>query len=82
MKKKTIKYFSLVCFIASIILWLPNLIFQIPSTWYFGVFIIAPIGILLAMFSKSKWLILGNTLMFFSFFLLMGIGYVTQLIFN
>ncbi len=78
--KKILKMLSLTCFVICVLLWIPNLLFQVPSDLFLEIFIIAPIGVLLAIFSKTKWLIIGNTIMFFSFFILMGLGSIIEAI--
>ncbi len=80
MKNTMLKTLALISFITCLFLWIPNLLFQVPSDLFLNIFIIAPIGILLAIFSKAKSLIIANTIMLFSFFILMGIGSIIEAI--
>ena len=75
---KTIKNFrntSLVCFIISILIWVPNLVFQITSPLLLLIFIVPFIGLAFAVLAKNYWLIIANLIMGFSFFILMAFGY-------
>ncbi|WP_379494933.1 hypothetical protein [Oceanobacillus longus] len=74
-KLKNYKKISIICLLISISVWIPNIIFQIPAPFWMTTFLIAPIGILFAFFTKKSWLILANTAMFFSFFIFMFAGY-------
>ncbi|WP_431802483.1 hypothetical protein [Halobacillus andaensis] len=75
-KHKLFNTLSLLCLITCIALWIPNIIFQIPSGAHFNIFYIAPVGVLFAIFTKTKWLIISNIVAFFSFFWLMTLGYI------
>ena len=72
---KKFKNLSLACFIICILVWVPNLFFQSPSPLFMLTFVLGPIGIAFAAMVKSYWLIIANTIMFFSFFIFMGLGY-------
>lgn len=78
MYKRKLKFISLVCFIACIVIWIPNLVFQIASPFWMLTFLIAPIGVILAILSKSYLLIFLNAVMIFSFFILMALGYIVN----
>ncbi|GAA3715166.1 MULTISPECIES: hypothetical protein [Salinicoccus] len=69
------KVFSLICFVLCIVIWVPNVIFQVPSPFWILTFIIAPFGLVFALLAKNYWLVFGNFVMFFSFFILMALGY-------
>lgn len=69
------KRIAFICFILCVLIWIPNIIFQIPSPFLLFTFVISSIGIVLAVLAKSYWLIAMNVVMFFSFFIFMGIGY-------
>lgn len=70
------KYGSSLCFVLCLLSWVPNIIFQIASPFWLLTFICAPIGIGLAVNGKSPMLMIGNIIMFFSFFILMFLGYL------
>lgn len=78
MNKQRLRFISLICFFASILIWIPNLVFQLASPLWMLTFLLAPIGIVLASLSKSYWLIFLNVIMFLSFFILMSLGYITN----
>lgn len=74
-KHKYLKMLSLLSLIICIFVWIPNMVFQISSPFWLLTFIVAPVGIVFAVLIKKYWLIVANTLMFFSFFIFMFIGY-------
>lgn len=67
--------FSSICFAVCILIWIPNVIFQVPSPFWILTFIIAPFGLVFALLGKNYWLAFANFVMFFSFFILMAFGY-------
>ncbi|WP_052113150.1 hypothetical protein [Clostridium novyi] len=83
---KACKIISIGCILISILVWLPsfNILFKfnpVKPTWTFT-FILGPIGFITSLIgvSKYKWLwgillAILNAIMFFSFFILMYIGY-------
>ena len=75
-KEKIFKALSLVCLFICVLVWIPNIVFQVPSPLWLLTFVIAPIGIVFAALIKKYWLIVANTLMFFSFFVFMFAGYL------
>lgn len=82
MKKNntTIKYahlkkWSLLFFIICVLLWVPNIIFQISSPFWYLVYIFGPAGTVLGVLSRSVLLTILNIIMSFSFFIVMFIGY-------
>lgn len=75
MKNNKFKTLSLLCFAACILLWVPNIIFQIATPFWLLTFIVAPFGIAFGSLAKNKWLIILNIIMFFSFFIFMAVGY-------
>ncbi|UOR13632.1 hypothetical protein [Halobacillus amylolyticus] len=79
-KKKRFKVLSLVCLFICVLVWIPNIVFQIPSQLWMMTFVIAPIGIVFAALMKKRWLIVANTFMFFSFFIFMFVGYFVSYI--
>ncbi|MYL39102.1 hypothetical protein [Halobacillus litoralis] len=64
--------------VISLLIWVPNLVFQVASPLWLLIFIIAPIGTAFAVLAKNYWLAAANTVMFFSFFILMAGGYWIQ----
>ncbi|MEZ7171747.1 hypothetical protein [Sporosarcina sp. OR05] len=77
-KKKIYKVIALFSFFICILAWIPNIVFQIPSPFWMSTFVVAPVGIVFATLIRKSWLIVANTLMFFSFFILMFVGYVVN----
>lgn len=78
MDKKNFKVISLVCLFICIIVWIPNIVFQVASPLFLVTFVIAPIGIVFAALIKRYWLIVANTFMFFSFFIFMFVGHLAN----
>lgn len=78
--KKKFKSLSLICLIVSVLVWVPNILFQVSSPLWILTFLIAPVGIVFAALIKKNWLIIMNTLMFFSFFIFMILGYLANYI--
>lgn len=75
MKNNRFRTLSFLCFAACVLVWLPNVMFQTASPFWLLTFIIAPIGIAFGLLAKNKCLVILNIIMFFSFFILMAIGY-------
>lgn len=63
---------SLLCFFV----WVPNIVFQVPSPFWWLTFIIGPIGVAFGILAKNSLLVILNGLMFFSLFIFMAIGYI------
>lgn len=67
----------------SLLLWVPNIMFQEASSLWLYTFV-AGLGIILSIMIKSKILLIGNAIAFLSFFPVMFVGYifdfVTQLL--
>ncbi|MCA0987756.1 hypothetical protein [Guptibacillus algicola] len=80
MKKTHFKRLSIICLIVSLLVWLPNIIFNVSSQLWVVTFIIAPVGIVFAALIKKNSLIIANTFMFFSFFIFMFFGYIVNFI--
>jgi len=74
---KTKKYniLSWICFIVCMILWVPNIVFQISSPFWMLVYILGPLGIIFGVMNKNVLLIILNSIMCMSFFIFMAIGY-------
>lgn len=75
MDNKIFKVVSLACLFICIVVWVPNIVFKVASPLYLSTFIVAPIGIVFAALIRKYWLIVANSLMFFSFFIFMFVGY-------
>jgi len=73
---KMVKALAVSTIIISLLLWVPNIVFQKASTLWIFTFVLSGIGIVLAACVKSKILIIGNIITFFSFFILMFLGYI------
>lgn len=76
MPKRKLQVIAQLCVVACLLIWIPNIVFQISSPLWILIFIIAPIGVVLAIWSKSYWTAFLNLVMFLSFFILMGLGYM------
>lgn len=74
-KYKHLKKWSLFCLIICILLWVPNIVFQISSPFWLLIYIFGPIGVILGGLSRDILLIILNVIITFSFFILMFIGY-------
>ena len=66
---------SLSCFLLSIAVWVPNIVFQVGSPAWLLTFVFGPIGILFGALGRNYLLVAGNVFMGFSFFIFMAIGY-------
>ncbi len=62
--------------IISVLLWVPNIVFQEASSLWLYTFVFSGIGIILSILIKSKILIIGNAITFLSFFPVMFVGYL------
>ncbi|MFJ7647018.1 hypothetical protein ACIQ1H_05690 [Lysinibacillus sp. NPDC097279] len=71
-----VKALAVSTIIISLLLWVPNIVFQKASTLWIFTFVLSGIGIVLAACVKSKILIIGNIITFLSFFILMFLGYI------
>lgn len=71
-----VKALAVSTIIISLLLWVPNVVFQKASTLWLFTFVLSGIGIGLSVYAKSKILIIGNIITFFSFFILMFLGYI------
>ncbi|GIN89849.1 hypothetical protein J6TS1_37280 [Siminovitchia terrae] len=59
-----IKILATVTIVISLLLWLPNIVFQEASSLWLYTFVFSGIGIILLTMIKSKILIIGNTITF------------------
>ncbi|WP_090775317.1 hypothetical protein [Shouchella lonarensis] len=57
-------------------LWLPNIVFQLSTPYWLLTLVVSPVGMFCAVLAEKKSLIVLNLVMFFSFFLVMLLGYV------
>lgn len=73
--KKKLKIISFICILLSILVWIPNVFFQIASPLWILTFIFSIIGAVLGILAKKHILVIGNIVMFFSFFIIMFVGY-------
>ncbi|WLR42355.1 hypothetical protein LC087_16855 [Bacillus carboniphilus] len=74
-KSSSYTYISFACFLICVLVWIPNVFLNMASPFWIITFVIAPIGVYFATFQKQYWLIAINFVMFFSFFILMFVGY-------
>lgn len=75
-KEKIYKLLSISCLLLNILIWIPNIILEIPSPLWMLSFFIAPVGIVFSALIRNYLLIITNVIMFFSFFIFMAIGYI------
>jgi len=73
---KLLKALAVSTIIISLLLWVPNIVFQQASTLWLFSFVLSSIGIGLSVYAKSKILMIGNIITFFSFFIIMFLGYI------
>jgi len=73
---KLLKALAVSTIIISLLLWVPNIVFQQASTLWLFSFVLSSIGTGLSVYAKSKILMLGNIITFFSFFIIMFLGYI------
>lgn len=73
---------SIICFLLGIAVWLPNFIFQYGYGFWMLTFIINPIGIVFGILGRSKFGIISNVIMTFSFFIFMFLGYLISATFG
>lgn len=71
----------MICFILGVVLWLPNFILQYGYSIWMLTFLINPLGALFGMLGKSRFGIISNIIMTFSFFIHMFFGYLFEAIF-
>lgn len=69
------KFWSFICFISCVLLWVPNVVFQVASPFWLATYIVGPIGIALALMRRHFLLVMLNVLGTCSFFILMFLGY-------
>lgn len=67
---------SMICFILGIGAWIPNLVFNYGFGFWMLTFIINPIGIVFGIVGRSRFGIIVNIIMTFSFFIFMFVGYL------
>ncbi len=77
-REKKFKIISWSCFLACVLLWVPNLVFQIGAGFWMLTYVIGPIGITFGILNKSALLIVLNAVMSVSFFLVMFIGSLVE----
>ncbi|WP_211654926.1 hypothetical protein [Planococcus alpniumensis] len=75
MNKKNYQILSSLCLVVAVIVWIPNVVFKIASTFWLATFVLGIIGTVFAALGRNYLLMIGNIIMFFSFFILMAIGY-------
>lgn len=72
------KNLSITCLVISVLIWIPNLFFQVASPLWLFTFLIGPLGAGLAFLGKKKGLLIANVVMTFSFFIVMAVGYIAE----
>lgn len=75
---KFVKVLAVSTIVISLLLWVPNIIFQKASFLWIFTFVFSGVGILLSVSVKSKILIIGNTITFLSFLIVMFLGSVLE----
>lgn len=81
-QRKKFALLSLLCAVACVLLWLPNIVFNIGSPWWLVIFFASPAGVILGVMARNIWLVLFNLLMFFSFLILMALGFDIMTLFT
>lgn len=76
MNTETSKKIALACLALCIIVWIPNIIFQVASPLWMATFILGIVGVAFAALARNYWLVAANLVMTFSFFIFMAIGYL------
>lgn len=74
-QRLTLTLLSLLAAVISILLWVPNLVLDIESPWWLVIFFVAPAGVILGVIARNIWLVLLNLLMFFSFLIVIALGF-------
>ncbi len=72
---KSFKFWSFICFISCVLLWVPNVVFQVASPLFLLTFIIGPVGMVFALIKKHFFLAVLNLIGTLSFYILMFLGY-------
>lgn len=81
-QRKKFAILSLLCAVACILLWVPNLAFGIESPWWLVIFFASPAGVILGVMARNIWLVIFNLIMFFSFLIVMALGYDVMSLFT
>lgn len=74
-RRSTLTLLSLLATVICILLWVPNLVLGIESPWWLVIFFVAPAGVILGVIARNIWLVLLNLLMFFSFLIIIALGF-------
>lgn len=71
---------ALFCILISIMLWIPNLFFDQGNPTVMFTFLIGGVGFFISLKTKKNYLLIGNLLACFSFYLFMFVGYIVEAI--
>ncbi|HLR53943.1 MAG TPA: hypothetical protein VK078_04385 [Pseudogracilibacillus sp.] len=74
-QRSTFTYLSLIAAIISMLLWVPNLVLNIDSPWWLVIFFVSPAGVIFGVIARHLWFVLLNLLMFFSFLIVIALGF-------
>ena len=66
---------SLMCLVSSLIVCVPNVLFQVKDSYWILVTVFAVIGVISGAVAKRYWLVLVNSSIFIFPFFLMFLGY-------
>jgi len=81
-QRKSFALLSLLCAVICILLWVPNVAFGIDSPWWLLIFFASPAGVILGVIGRNVWLVILNLIMFFSFLILMALGFDIMTLFT
>ena len=73
---------SALCALIGIAVWIPNILLEHGRSYWLLTFVINPIGIWFGYLGRSKLAMILNSVMTFSFFIFMFLGYVFNAIFG
>ncbi len=74
-QRKKFSIYSLLCAVVCILLWIPNIVLDIDSPWWLIIFFASPAGVILGVMGRNIWLVILNLIMFFSFLIIMALGF-------
>lgn len=81
-QRKVFALLSLLCAVICILLWVPNIVFDIGSPWWLVIFFVSPAGVILGVMGRNIWFVIFNLIMFFSFLILMALGFDIMTLFS
>ncbi|KRE30276.1 hypothetical protein [Paenibacillus sp. Soil522] len=73
---------SIICFVFGIVVWIPNIVLGDAKSFWILTIIINPLGMVFGYIGKSRFGMILNGIMSFSFFIFMFIGYLINALFG